>query len=68
MTVKIILWTRNKMRFKNLTYHQTLEKYLKFLKSQEIMSEPFRDKIGQFNNFFLPISEKINKFHIKIFC
>ncbi len=33
--------------------------YLKFLKSQEVVSEPFRDKLGQLNNFFLPISEKI---------
>ncbi len=33
--------------------------YLKFLKSQEVVSEPFRDKVGQLNNFFLPISEKI---------
>ncbi len=33
--------------------------YLKFLKSQEVVSEPFRDKLGQLNNFFLPISERI---------
>ena len=26
--------------------------YLKFLKSQEVVSEPFRDKLGQLNNFF----------------
>ena len=35
------------------------KKYLNFLKSQEVASEPFRDKLGQLNNFFLPISEKI---------
>ena len=35
--------------------------YLKFLKSQEVVSEPFRDKLGQLNNFFLPISEKIHR-------
>ena len=35
------------------------KKYLKFLKSQEVVSEPFRDKLGQLNNFFLPISKKI---------
>ena len=28
-------------------------KYLKFIKSQEVLSEPFRDKIGQLNNFYL---------------
>ena len=37
------------------------KKYLNFLKSQEVASEPFRDKLGQLNNFFLPISEKIYK-------
>ena len=37
------------------------KKYLKFLKSQEVVSEPFRDKLGQLNNFFLPISQKIHR-------
>ena len=36
-------------------------KSLKFLKSQEVLTEPFRDKIGQLNNFYLPISKKIFK-------
>ena len=36
------------------------KKYLKFLKSQEVVSEPFRDKLSQLNNFFLPISRKIH--------
>ena len=40
-------------------FHRIKKKYLKFLKSQEVVSEPFRDKLGQLNNFFLPISEKI---------
>ena len=34
-------------------------KYLKFIKLQEILSEPFRDKLGQLYKFFLPISKKI---------
>ena len=46
----------SKQRYKKLK-----EKYLKFLKSQEVLSEPFRDKIGQLNNFYLPICKKINK-------
>ena len=41
------------------------EKYLKFLKSQEVLGEPFRDKLGQLNNFYLPISEMINKNYFK---
>ena len=32
------------------------KKYLNYIKSQEALSEPFRDKIKQFNNFFIPIS------------
>ncbi len=42
-------------------FNQIKKKYLKFLKSQEVASEPFRDKLGQLNNFFLPICEKIHK-------
>ncbi len=41
------------------------KKYLKFLKSQEILSEPFRNKIGQLNNFYIPICKKINESFIK---
>ena len=39
--------------------HKVKNKYLQFIESQEILSEPFRDKLGQFKNFFLPISKKI---------
>ena len=46
---------------KYLNYKKLKTKYLKFLKSQEILSEPFRDKIGQLNNFYLPISKMIFK-------
>ncbi len=50
----------SKQRYKKLK-----EKYLKFLKSQEVLSEPFRDKLGQLNNFYLPICRKINKKYFK---
>ena len=43
----------------NLSYQRIEKKYLSFLKSQEILSEPFRNKVGQLNNFFLPISQRI---------
>ena len=52
-------------------YQNVEKKYLKFLKSQEILSEPFRDKKGQLNKFFLPISKEIFKKYIKkknIYC
>ena len=42
-------------------FHCIKKKYLKFLKSQEVVSEPFRDKLGQLKNFFMPISEKIHR-------
>ena len=47
------------MYSKKSNYKKVSKKYFKFLKSQEITSEPFRDKKGQLNNFYLPISEKI---------
>jgi len=48
------------MKPSSLNYHKIKKRYLKFLKSQEIMSEPFRDKIGQLNKFYLPIGNMIN--------
>ena len=42
-------------------FQKAKRKYLKFLSSQEVMSEPFRDKLGQFNKFYIPISKMIKK-------
>ena len=53
------------MRPDSLNFQQIKKKYLKFLKSQEVTSEPFRDKLGQLRNFYLPISEKINSEFVK---
>ena len=36
----------------NPKYQKIKKNYLKFLKSQEVLSEPFRDKIKQLNNFY----------------
>ena len=46
-------------------YQKVKKKYLKFLTSQEVMSEPFRDKLGQLNKFYLPISKMIAKDYSK---
>jgi|TARA_B110000285_G_C15025289_1_gene563838 D-glycerate 3-kinase len=35
------------------------KKYLSFLAAQEARSEPFHDKLGQLNKFYLPVCEKI---------
>ena len=37
------------------------KKYLSFLSSQEIQSEPFYNKLGQLKNFYFPICKKIYK-------
>ena len=53
------------MHLNKLSYQKIKSKYLRFLKSQEALSEPFRDKIGQLNNFYLPISQMIYKKFLK---
>ena len=53
------------MYISKLVYQKIKNKYLKFLKSQEVLSEPFRDKIGQLNKFYLPISNEIFKIFSK---
>ena len=47
------------------SYTKVKNKYLKFIKSQEVLSEPFRNKIGQLNNFYLPISKMIAETYLK---
>ncbi len=41
------------------------KKYLKFIKSQDVLSEPFRNKISQLNDFFLPIGKMIYQVYSK---
>ena len=53
------------MRSDSFNFKQIKKKYLKFLKSQEVTSEPFRDKLGQLTNFYLPICKKINNDYVK---
>ena len=53
------------MQNKVLSYQKVKKKYLKFLKSQEVLSEPFRDKIGQLNNFYISIARMIHKSYLK---
>ena len=53
------------MEDKRLNYQKIKKKYLRFLSSQEVTSEPFIDKLGQLNNFYLPISKMIKEEYIK---
>ena len=46
-------------------YQKVKKKYLKFLSSQEVISEPFRDKLSQLNKFYLPISKMIKEEYLK---
>ena len=49
------------MEDKLFNYNKVKKKYLNFLRSQEVMSEPFRDKLGQLNKYYLPISKMIKE-------
>ena len=53
------------MIFRNLRYKRVEKKYLAFLKSQEVLSEPFRNKIGQLKNYYIPISQMIFETFLK---
>ena len=53
------------MENSRINYQKVRRKYLKFLSSQEVMSEPFRDKLGQLNKFYLPISKMIKEEYLK---
>ena len=47
------------MRKHNYNFAKIKNYYLKFIQKQEVLGEPFFDKIGQLKNYYLPISEKI---------
>ena len=53
------------MRSLDLKIIKAEKKYFKFIKAQEVLAEPFRDKSSQFKNFYLPISDLIFKNYIK---
>ena len=53
------------MEDRRFNFHKVKKKYLKFLTSQEVMSEPFRDKLGQLNKFYLPNSKMIAEDYLK---
>ena len=53
------------MEDNHLKYQKVKKKYLNFIRSQEVMSEPFRDKLQQLNKFYLPISKMISDDYFK---
>ena len=53
------------MKTKFSDFSKVKKKYLKFIKSQEVAGELFKDKLGQLNNYYIPISEMIYKNYSK---
>ena len=53
------------MKDKKNDFSKVKEEYLRFLKSQEVLGEPFRDKLGQLNNFYIPISRFLYNSYLK---
>ena len=53
------------MEDNRFNHQKVKKKYLKVLNSQEVMAEPFRDKLGQLNKFYLPISKMIKQEYLK---
>ena len=53
------------MKKKISNFSKIKERYLSFLKSQEVLGEPFRDKLGQLKKFYLPISKIIYHNYLK---
>ena len=53
------------MKFGNSDYQKIKSDYLKYLHSQEVTSEPFRNKLSQLKKFYLPISKMINEEYLK---
>ena len=47
------------MREQYSNFSKVTEEYLKFIKSQEISGEPFRNKLEQLKNFYIPLSKMI---------
>ena len=50
---------------KHKNFIQIKKKYLSFLKRQEVTGEPFNEKLGQLEKFYIPICVKINEIFIK---
>ena len=49
------------MKVAETNFSKIKKNYLNFLKKQEILGEPFHDKLGQLKNYYIPICDSINK-------
>jgi len=49
------------MKEEEISFENIKDQYLSYIKKQEVTGEPFYDKIGQLNNFYIPICEYIFK-------
>ena len=53
------------MKYDQPSFKRIENSYYNFLKKQEVLGEPFYDKLGQLNNFYLPICESIFRNYLK---
>ena len=53
------------MKYDQPSFKRIENSYYNFLKKQEVLGEPFYDKLGQLNNFYLPICESIFQNYLK---
>ena len=53
------------MIHKYFNSNKVTKSYLSFLKRQEVLGEPFYNKIGQLNNFYIPICDSIYQDYTK---
>ena len=50
-----------KNELKDNSFYKIKNYYLNFIKKQEILGEPFFDKLGQLKHFYIPICNSIYK-------
>ena len=53
------------MKYDQPSFKRIENSYYNFLKKQEVLGEPFYDKLGQLNNFYLPICDSIFQNYLK---
>tara|TARA_B100000700_G_scaffold318995_1_gene413272 strand:- start:43 stop:960 length:918 start_codon:yes stop_codon:yes gene_type:complete len=53
------------MIHKYFNSNKVTKSYLSFLKKQEVLGEPFYNKLGQLNNFYIPICDSIFQDYLK---
>ena len=53
------------MKISGINFSKIKKKYLGFIKKQEVLGDPFYNKLGQLNNFYMPICQSIFNDYLK---